>query len=84
MEFKKIIELFLELNEAKKSQELEWTSTGNTRYETNWNGQEIIIDRRNNVNKDSQEIYLKIDEFEKEYLPESEEFKSLAKILDTI
>jgi len=84
MKFKEIIKLYNELSEAKESNQLEWISRGNTRYETNWNGQDIVIDRRNNLDIDSQEIYLKVAEFEISYLPESEEFDSLVEIIDTI
>ncbi|WP_292948271.1 hypothetical protein [Olleya sp. UBA1516] len=84
MNFESIIELFKELFEAKKNQQLNWSLTGKTRYETNWNGKEIIIDRRNNIDKNTQEIYLEIDDFNKSYLPESEEFNFLAKIIDAI
>jgi hypothetical protein len=84
MEFEEIIELFNELAESKQSNQLEWISRGNTRFETNWNGQDIVIDRRNNIDIDSQEIYLKVAEFEISYLPESEEFESLVIILDAI
>ncbi|AXT19795.1 hypothetical protein D7030_01390 [Flavobacteriaceae bacterium AU392] len=84
MKFEEIIELFTELHEAKESEQFDWELTGNTRYETNWDGQEIIIDRRNNIDKNEQEVYLKVDEFEEAYSPLTEEFNFLAKIIDAI
>jgi len=84
MNFEEIIELFTELHQAKESEQLQWESTGNTRYETNWNGQEIIVDRRNNLDKNTQEIYLKVGDFENVYDPLTEEFTFLAQILEAI
>ncbi len=84
MKFKEIIELLNELTEAKENNQLEWESTAKNRYETNWNAQDIVVDRRNNIDIDSQEIYLKVAEFEMSYLPESEEFDFLVNIIDAI
>ena len=84
MNFDAIIELFTELHQAKESEQLEWELTGNTRYETVWNEQEIIVDRRNNIDKNEQEVYLKVGDFEEAYSPLTEEFNFLAKIIDAI
>lgn len=84
MKFEKVIELLNELTEAKENNHLEWEFTGNTRYETNWNGQDIIVDRRNNVDRDSQETYIKIGIFEAAYLPNTEEFDFLVKFIDSL
>lgn len=84
MLFEEIIELFTELHQAKESEQLEWELTGKTRYETNWNGQEIIVDRRNNIDKNEQEVYLKVGDFEEAYSPLTEEFNFLAKIIEAI
>ncbi|SFZ94438.1 hypothetical protein SAMN05428642_104181 [Flaviramulus basaltis] len=84
MNLEAIIELFTDLHQAKESGQLEWELTANTRYETNWNGQDIVVDRRNNIDKNEQEVYLKVDEFEEAYSPMTEEFNFLAKIIDSI
>ncbi len=84
MEIEKIIEHFTELLQASKDGLLEWELKGNTVYETNWNGQEIIVDRRNNIDTNSQEVYLKIGEFENIYLPDSDEFTYLVEVQDEI
>ncbi|MEY8860149.1 hypothetical protein [Tenacibaculum singaporense] len=84
MEFEKVIELLNELTEAKENNELEWKSIRNTSYETNWNGEDIIIDRHNNVDKDSLEIYIRIGQFEAEYLSSTDEFSFLSNYIDSI
>ncbi|MEY8860118.1 hypothetical protein [Tenacibaculum singaporense] len=84
MEFNKVIELLNELTEAKENSELEWELTGNTRYETNWNGQDIVVDRRNNIDINSQEIYIKVAAFEEAYLPNTDEFNFLGNYIESI
>lgn len=84
MKFEKVIELLNELIEAKGDNQLEWELVGNTRFETNWNDKDIIIDRHNNVDKDSLEIYIKIGVFEAEYLSSTEEFDLLVKFIDSL
>lgn len=84
MKFETIIELSKELHQAKLNDELVWESTGNRREETNWNGQEIIIDRRNNIDRNTQEIYLKIGSYETAFLPDTKEFKYLGEYLEKI
>jgi len=77
MKLEAIVGLLDELHQAKVSEELLWELTGNTRHKTNWNGQEIIIDRRNNVDKDTQEIHFKVGDFEVGFLPKTKGFKLL-------
>ena len=84
MEFEEILKLLAEVSNAVEAQEIEWENTGKTRYETNWEEQEIIIDRRNNIDKNSQELYVKIGDFEKMYLPSSDEFEQLTSFMDSI
>lgn len=84
MNFEEIIDLFEKLDKAVASNQIEWVSTGNTRYRTYWNCDEIIIDRRNNTDKNSMEICLKIRNFESTYNPHSKEFNFLSEQIEKI
>lgn len=84
MNFKEINALFTELQKAKLNNEVEWECLGKTRYKTNWNGQEIEVDRRNNIDKDAQEIYLKVEDLETTCTSKTEEFDFLAKFIERI
>ncbi|WP_027066154.1 hypothetical protein [Maribacter sp. Hel_I_7] len=84
MKFKEISELFSALQQAKLNNEVEWECIGKSRYRTNWNDQEIEVDRRNNIDKDVQEIYLKVEDFESTYTSSTEEFNILAKFIERI
>ncbi|WP_339629672.1 hypothetical protein [uncultured Maribacter sp.] len=84
MNFEEISELFTQLQQAKLNNAVEWECLGKTRYRTNWNGQEIEVDRRNNIDKDVQEIYLKVEDFENTYSSNTEEFDFLVKFIERI
>lgn len=62
-------------------QEIEWSFGGNTRYETEVNSDVIIIDRRNNADKEISECYLKVGTFEQVFNAGTEEYELLSNFL---
>lgn len=84
MSLEEIKEKLAEISQGVKANEVEWILTGNTRHEINWATQDVIIDRRNNIDKNSQEICLKVGEYEGAFLPDTDEFNFLVEFQDKI
>lgn len=84
MSLEEIKEVLAEISQGVKANEIEWTLTENTRHEINWATKDVIIDRRNNIDEKSQEICLKVGDYEGAFLPETDEFNFLLEFQNNI
>lgn len=78
MTLEEIKELILNLEKIEQS---EWSFGGKIRYSTDLDGENIVIDRRNNVDTETSECYIKKGKIEAIFYDGSEEYKLLSEFL---
>ena len=84
MTTQEVREFLDELTEQTQNGEINWTPSGKTRFESTINGEEIILDRFNNLDTDRAECFLRIGGYENVYVSDDDEFDMITEFVDNL